>query len=193
MTTQYKVTGIYNGTLYAQYSNGWLQTLLCELDNNQPVDAPPGWNDFPLSEFDLLHSEMHTAKELKGKTVADKCALFCLVYKQHKGHPYRANKVEKANLKNVTVNTDLLKTYFDNVNYPLNATKSMADYVRHYNTVRDLCTNGKPIKSSFPAVYDKAYEQQIGDDVSKLQRYWAHLRNLGWHKVDGVWQLKPTV
>ncbi len=47
-------------------------------------------------------------------------------------------------------------------------------------------TKGVQAKSSFPMVYDKAYEKTISEDVAKLQRYWAHLRTLGWKKVDGA-------
>ena len=69
----------------------------------------------------------------------------------------------------------------------------MADYVRHYNTVRDLATNGKPVKSAFPNVYDREYEKRIAEDVSKLQRYWAHLRAHGWAKEDGTWIHKSNL
>lgn len=192
MSNTYKVTGYWDGVVYAMYKHGLLAMAIVELTNNQQLIAnnqcaPPGFDMFPLKEFDLLRSEMLTAVLLKPKSVADKVALFTLKYKQHKGQPYRAMKEEKANLKNVTVNEALLDAYFKHVNYPLNGTKSMADYIRHYNTVRDLAANGVQAKSSFPQVYDKAYEKTISEDVAKLQRYWAHLRTLGWKKVDGTW------
>lgn len=180
-STTYKVDNQF-GLAYALYTDGYLSMLLCEL---QPTDML--YSDFPLREFDLQHSEIYRAVALKPKSVADKVALFTLKYKQHKGQPYRAMKEEKANLKNVTVTEALLDAYFKHVNYPLNATKSMADYIRHYNTVRDLAANGVQAKSSFPQVYDRAYEKTISEDVAKLQRYWAHLRTLGWKKVDGAW------
>ena len=183
----YKVTGYYKGTVYAQYNEaGWLMMLFAD-NLSSESGCPPGWDMFPLKEFDLQRSEMLTAKELKAKSVADKVAMFCMLYKNHKGITYRAMKEEKANLKSVTVNEQLLNTYFATVQYPLTGIKTMADYVRHYNAVRDLATNGKPVKNSFPEVYDKQYEAMIGDDVSKLQRYWAHLRAQGWKKADGVW------
>jgi hypothetical protein len=184
----YKVTGYFDGVVYALYKNEVLEMLLCELNNPLTVnDKPVGYDMFPLREVDLTDNEMLKAVLLKPKSVADKVALFTLKYKQHKGQPYRAMKEEKANLKNVTVNEALLDAYFKHVNYPLNGTKSMADYIRHYNTVRDLAANGVQAKNSFPMVYDKAYEKTISEDVAKLQRYWAHLRTLGWKKVDGAW------
>ena len=190
-TATYKVTGYFDGVVYAMYKDGMLDTLLCQL--TKPLiskDNPPGWDMFPLQENDLINcTDMFKAVELKPKTLADKVALFCLKYKQYKKQPYQAQKIEKANLKLVTVNEQLLNTYFTNNNYPLNSTKNMADYVRHYNTVRDLTANGASQSSrAFPQVYDMAYEKIISDDVSKLQRYWAHLRSLGWKKEDGVWK-----
>lgn len=193
MSNTYKVTGYYQGVVYAMYKHGLLQMAIVELTNSEQLttnnQCPPGYDMFPLKEFDLLHSELLTATLLKPKSVAEKVALFSLHYKQHKGQPYRAMKEEKANLKAVTVTNELLNAYFKHVNYPLNTTKSMADYVRHYNTVRDLASNGAQAKSNFPMVYDMEYEKTISTDVAKLQRYWAHLRSLGWKKVEGVWQL----
>jgi hypothetical protein len=179
----YKVTNQY-GTAYAMYEHGYLTMLLSEL---KPQAGDLLHQDFPLTEFALEHSELYSSKLIVPTSVADKVALFCLLYKHYKKVSYRAMKEEKANLKTVTVNGQLLNTYFTNVNYPLSQTKSMADYVRHYNTVRDLATNGKPVKSAFPNVYDREYEKRIAEDVSKLQRYWAHLRAHGWAKEDGTW------
>lgn len=185
--TTYKVTGFLQGCIYAMYSDGWLNYLTTEGLADLNTCTPSDYAKFPLKEEDLIRSTVFKSVELKPKTVSEKVALFTMLYKEHKGHPYRAMKEEKANLKNVTVTKELLNAYFKHVNYPLNTTKSMADYVRHYNTVRDLATNGLQAKSSFPMVYDKAYEKTISEDIVKLQRYWAHLRSLGWKKENGVW------
>lgn len=178
----YKIACVV-GTAYAMYQDGWLTMLISEMK----IDDDH--LDFPCREIDLIGNTFFTNAELKPKTVADKVALFCLKYKQHKGQPYRARKEEKANMKLVTVTEQLLDTYFANVNYPLNPAKSMVDYVYHYNAIRDIAANGKPVRS-FPDVYDREYEKIIGDDVSKLQAYWAHLRAQGWSKKDGVWLRK---
>lgn len=182
----YKVTGRAPGQAYAIYQDGVLKQLLCDFD--LPAISAITGEEFPLRELDLLHSEVFTAKKLEPRSVADKVALFCLHYKQHKTVAYRAGKEEKANLKHVVVNEQLLKVYLTSASYPLTGTKSMADYVRHYNAIRDLAANGKTVKSGMPAVYDLSYEKLISEDVSKLQRYWAHLRGLGWKKENGVWK-----
>lgn len=185
--TNYKVTGHFAGVVFAQYKNGHLVQLLAELESTQPVgDVPPGWDMFPLLEFDLRHSEVLTATEIKGRSVADKVALFCLVYYRYKGQPYRAMKEEKANMGTVSVTPQLLDSYFTHTAYPLSHNKSMADYVRHYNTVRDLAHNGVPKKSAFPDYPDSEYEKTLSPE--KLSAYRVHLVSLGWKKVDGLWQ-----
>jgi hypothetical protein len=189
--TTYKITGYFRGTLYASYSRGLLQQALAELEAEQPVCEPPGGYKLPLKEFDLLHSEVLTATVLKPRTVAEKVALFCMHYKKHKSVAYRATREEKANMKLVTVNEQLLNTYFTHTAYPLTHTKSMADYVRHYNTVRDLAANGVPQKKTFPDHPDSDYEKTLSPE--KLSAYRVHLRELGWRKVDGVYKKTETI
>lgn len=179
----------YSGFAFALYKNDVLDQCINEITMNYVADNSKDMPMIPLYRQDLVYTKF-TYAELVPKTVAEKVALFSLKYKQHKGQPYRAMKEEKANLKTVTVNNQLLDAYFTNINYPLNSSKSMADYVRHYNTIRDFATNGKPVKRLFPDVYDRMYEKTIGDDVVKLQAYWQHLRDIGWHKQDGIWVKK---
>jgi hypothetical protein len=188
MSNTYKVTGKFKGAIYASYKNEWLDIAITDLGSQVQPALTPSFVQLPLREFDLKCDELLFAQEIKGKTVAEKVALFCLKYKEHKGVAYRAQKEEKANMKTVTVNAQLLDAYFSGTQFPLNQFKSMADYIKNYNTVRDLAANGVKAKSSFPDVYDLQYEHMIGVDVSKLQRYWEHLRSLGWKKVDGTWK-----
>ena len=113
---------------------------------------------------------------------------FCAMYK---GVAYRAGKEEKANMKLVSVTKELLHTYFTATQYPLSSVKSMADYVRQYNAVRDLATNGKPVKQqSFPDHPDSDYEKTLGPE--KLSAFRMHLVQLGWKKVEGVWSKKDV-
>ena len=181
-TTTYKLTmkGV-KGSAYAMFNEDLLHILINELEET-PVTLRKD------RFFEMLKGFGMTAQELVPKTVADKVAMFCMLHKNYKGFAYRAGKTEKANMRGVNVSQQLLDAYFTNTAYPLTATKTMADYVRHYNTVRDIASNGKPVKkSSFPEVYDREYERNISQDVSKLQSYWSHLRELGWRKIDGVW------
>ena len=175
------------GNAYALFTDGKLTMLTCDFET---ISQGTG---FPLLQSELLTSRTWVATELKGKSTADKIALFCMLYLQHKGTAYRTTKQERANIKHVTVNELLLNTYFKATQYPLTGLKSVSDYIRHYNQVRDLATNGQPVRQKFPDHYDREYEKMIADDVSKLQRYWAHLRSLGWSKVDGVWKQVAVV
>lgn len=179
--TTYKILALkVEGTAYAVYQDGWLTMLISEMTHDEHLD-------FPLREKDLLDAAgFWSVQHLAPKSVADKVALFCIKYKQHKNLTYRAAKEEKANLKLVTVNEQLLDAYFTHVNYPLNTTKSMADYVRHYNTVRDLATHGAKPRGGFPDVPDSEYEKTLSPE--KLSAYRLHLVQLGWKKVDGVWK-----
>lgn len=183
--TTYKVTGGgYAGHAYAMYENGFLRMLMAEFSAPETFEEPV---DFPLREVDLVNSIVYKGEQLKAKSAGDKIALFVLKYKQHKDIAYRATKQERANITHVTVTEQLLNTYFTTTQYPLAGTKSITDYIKHYNEVRDLAQNGTPAKSAFPDVYDREYEKHIGDDTSKLQRYWEHLRSKGWKRQDGVW------
>jgi len=188
MTTIYKITlrGV-TGAAYALFEKGMLTQFINELEANATVlQLMP---QLALSEVQFKGLTGITIGELKAKSAGDKIALFCFLYTKHKGTTYRTTKEDRANIVHVSVTELLLNTYFKATQYPLAGLKSISDYVRHYNEVRDLATNGTPAKkSSFPNVYDKQYEQMIGEDISKLQRYWAHLREQGWKKIDGVWQ-----
>lgn len=181
----YKITiNGSKGAAFAEYRNGILTLFINEWSNDT---EPPQY--IPMFETLLMQDQaIITVTLLVPKTVAEKVAMFCIIYKEIKGFMYRASKEEKANLKLVTVSRPLLETYFKNTSFPLSANKTMADYVKHYNTVRDITVNGQQKTSKeFPAVYDREFEKRISDDVSKLQRYWAHLRALGWRKVDDIW------
>lgn len=194
-TNVYKLTSAI-GTGYAMYTNEILETAYFDPKlSAAEIDTHAGaW--FPIHEQDLVGDSTRTNsifrqfQLLVPKTVAEKVAMFCIIHKQEKKFAYRAGKAETANLKLVSVTRELLEAYFKNTAFPLSTSKTIADYVKNYNAVRDLVTNGAPKKKSneFPFVYDRMYEKQISDDVSKLQRYWAHLRDLGWKKVDDVWR-----
>lgn len=181
-TTTYKLTmkGV-KGTAYAMFNDEVLHILINELEET-PVHLQRDRFFAMMQGFGITHQELHP------KTVADKVAMFCMLHKKYKGFAYRAGKTEKANMRGVNVNEQLLDAYFTNATYPLTTTKTMADYVRHFNTVTDISRNGKPTKkTNFPDIYDREYERTISDDVSKLQSYWSHLREIGFRKVEGVW------
>lgn len=184
----YKITlHSIKGQAYALYEKGMLSYFINELDNDQAVRAL--FPTIALSEVAFKSLTGIKIQELKPKSSSDKIALFIFTWKQHKGTTYRPTKEEKANITNVTVTQELLNTYFKATQYPLAGLKSISDYIRHYNEVRDLARNGTPTKKeTFPDVYDRDFEKMIGDNPEKLTRYRAHLRALGWQYVDGGWK-----
>lgn len=180
MTTYYKLTikGV-SGQAYASYKDGVLSMLI----NDMKVVSGSVFHVYFES---LLHTKW-IVEEIKPRSVSSKAGLFVLMYKEHRNVVYTPSKTELANLKHVTVTADLLKIYFASKDYPLAGPKTITDYIRNYNAVRDLAANGKPQRTSFPDVYDREYEKSLGDNVGKLQKYWEHLRTLGWSRRDGVW------
>lgn len=182
MTSIYKlILTEPKATLYIMYKGDNMHQLYVEVSPGHSMKCLEMLAPFTK---DKLPKE---AVELKPKTVQDKVVAFSMAYRAKFNVAYSASKVEKANLKNVQVNRDLLETYFTSTDYPLSVGKSMSDYTKHFNYIRQISANGKPVKSEFPQVYDREFEKRISDDASKLQRYWKHLRDLGWKKQDGVW------
>lgn len=191
MTTSkyYKVTSAYmKGHAFASYKSEELLMLICEW-SHQHQDARIMVQNFPITLTGLECSEVFTIKELVPRTVSEKCALFIMMFKEYRNVVYTPSKTERANLKLVTCNRQLLETYFKAKDYPLAGPKTITDYIRNYNAVRDLAANGRPVRTSFPDVYDRDYERTLGDNPAKLQLYWQHLRDLGWKKVDHTWTL----
>ena len=171
------------GAAYAQYASGVLQYFINELEGPLVANILPR---VPLAEAELQRHTGIVVTELKPRTVSEKLAAFMMAYQQHKGVAYRPTKEERANIASVTVTPELLRVYFAANAYPLAGLKSISDYVRHYNEVRDLARNGAPRKQSFPAHPDADYEKTLSPE--KLSAYRQHLHALGWRRVDGVWQ-----
>src|SRR5262245_19114497 len=143
-STTYKISihGV-TGAAYAMFENGVLSYFINEMERTSSM-----LKIMPHVSMTELQFKAHTGisiKELKPKSLSDKVALFCPMYNDLKGQPYRAMKEEKANLTHVTVTKELLNTYFKTTDFPLSPTKSMADYVRHYNAIRHIAANGKPV------------------------------------------------
>jgi hypothetical protein len=128
-------------------------------------------------------------KELKPRTVQDKVVAFCMAFRNYRNTAYTPKKNERANLVDVTVSKEMLEVYFSITEFPLSYAKSINDYIKHYNHIRDLAANGKPVKSKLPDVYDREYERKL--EGPALSTYWQHLIKMGWKKVDGSWRRPP--
>lgn len=172
------------GALYFSYKKGLLLEVLVSFEPDTLQ-----WEELreyiPYRESEIRDHQIYQIEALKPRTVADKLAAFCMLYRAHFNCAYTTKKLERANIADVTMSDKLLEVYFTNTDYPLTFAKSISDYVKHYNYIRQIATNGKPVKSKFPDVYDREYERTLEGET--LSAYWLHLNKLGWRKVDGVW------
>lgn len=186
----YKITlhGV-RGQAYVLYEDSVIRYFINELEG---VHIFTLFASVPTNEAQIKTLTGIKLQELKPKSASDKLAMFSFQYKQLKGITYTPTREERANIAHVTINEQLLNTYFKCTQYPMQGLKSITDYIRHYNAVRDLATNGAPVKAEFPAVYDRDYEKHISENTEKLTRYWQHLRALGWKKEEGVWKLQQV-
>lgn len=186
MNNIYKITmrGV-KGALYASYKDGTLFELL---NAYVPSDDIIRLGSFAYYDETALQSANYEGlgiTKLIARTVTDKITMFCTTFREHRNSPYTPKKNEKANIAQVSVSRELLEVYFINTEFPLSYAKSINDYIKHYNYVRDLAANGKPSKSRFPDVYDRDFERSLEGET--LSAYWQHLNKLGWKKTDGTW------
>lgn len=196
MNKIYKLTHKdYRGAAYAMFKKGELSEFLLLFDPAlRSYDAKAFANYFPFKEDDL--KDVCVARfayaELVPRNVEDKIAMFCMKFRAQRNSAYTAKKEERANIANVMVSEPLLNVYFANDGFPLNYAKSINDYIRHYNYIRDIASNGTPKKDGFPDVYDRDYERTL--DGEKLSAYRSHLVQMGWRVVEGSWRLieQPT-
>jgi hypothetical protein len=173
-----KMAGV-SGTGYFMFKDGVLRTLFYEFQESLYMYLPQ--REHEITEKAKFWNERGvTFEELKARTTEEKLALFCAVFKDKRGSGYTPKQNEKHNIKQVMVTERLLKTYFENTTYPLSYAKSVNDYIRNYNYVRDIDKNGAPVSNpyKFPAVYDPDFEKKLNGPA--LSDYRAHLRDLGW-------------
>jgi hypothetical protein len=180
------------GALYIGYSNAKIKEALFMfepwIENTYFENLLH--NHFPFHEGDLEQLRQRTEGSwdynlLVPRNASDKLAMFTIAFRQYRNSPYTAKKNEKANITAVSVTKELLHIYFGLADFPLTYSKSISDYIKHYNYIRDIAANGKPVKNSFPDVYDREFER--GLEGEKLSAYWQHLNKLGWKKSDGGW------
>lgn len=177
---KYTLKGV-KGCAYLSYRNGRIREALFDFQGYWLW--PEAEKGFPYLE-ELLGDD---AVKLEPRTAQDKIVMFCMTFRKHRGTPYTPKKQEKANIVQVSVTAKLLDVYFSSTDFPLSYAKSINDYIKHYNFIRDLERNGRPTKSRFPDVYDRDFERTL--DGETLSAYRQHLIKLGWKKVEGVWTL----
>ncbi|MBA9078960.1 hypothetical protein [Rufibacter quisquiliarum] len=185
-----------NGAMYLGFKDGILNNFASEL--NVPL-TDDQWHylrqRLPLREANINELTQANLKitPVVAKSVQDKVILFCQFYKSYRGVSYVAKQLEKANLKNIPVNKDLLKVFFEDglQNFTLQ------NYINRINITKDYLKNGLPgaQATKMPDYYDRDFERKLGRE--EIQQYHAHLYSKGWVKeyngtTGTVWKEKKT-
>ena len=125
----------FTGAIYARYKDG----VFAALDGDDAQLTPEQWSyllrTVPVRDANWSQAELGTlqATLVVPKSVKDKLVAFCAAYRQHRGVPYQAKLLEKANLKDVVVSDDLLKVFFES---PLQ-NFTLKNYIDRINITRD--------------------------------------------------------
>jgi hypothetical protein len=168
------------GCAYLLYKGGRLNALNWEF-NRELNHAEKNFITLPTTEQELAELRpVFVTTEIKMRTATEKLKVFCMYFKAKRRSTYTPKKQERANIKEVVVSKPLLEVYFNNTDFPLNYAKSINDYIKHYNYIRDLAQNGKPATTRYPDQYEKSFEAKL--TPQELPKYWQHLRRLGWTK-----------
>jgi hypothetical protein len=174
-----KMSGV-NGAGYFMFKEGILRTLYYEFEEWLGIFLPQREKD--IHDMKGFWNEKGvTFVELVPKTTEEKLALFCAFFKEKRGSGYTPKQNEKNNIKNVMVTEKLLQVYFSNQTYPLSYAKSVTDYIRHYNYIRDIEKNPQGLAQrpqSMPERPDTAYEKTLNGPA--LSSYREHMYKLGW-------------
>ncbi|MEO1253404.1 MAG: hypothetical protein AAFY41_00780 [Bacteroidota bacterium] len=146
----------WDGFIYLRYVEGKLIdiTLVQEM-SPQAYDAI--LSQLPQYEQDILEQDQLMAltisenikcavvdkvsyQKINARSAKDKIVLFCGAFKTYRGVPYHPSQHEKANIKNVPVNKELLEAFF--TSHVHNFT--IDNYISRISIIRDHAKNGAP-------------------------------------------------
>ena len=187
MTTSiYKLTSpkIKGGGIYLNYQAGFLKAI--DVADAKPSAEQLGYllNVLPVYEQELDGIKWGTmvVTPLPVKSVKDKIALFCAVYKEYRQVVYTPTQTEASNIRTVPVNGELLTVFFES---PLRD-YSIRNYITRINTTKDILKNGRDIQERFPNDYSHELYHKLPPD--RLLAYQKHLFSLGYRQnKTGKW------
>ena len=174
------------GLVYLCYRNGLLSsidgadaTLTAKQWSYLLMGVPPQEKEIENWQLGEMRASLVVPRSVKEKVVA-----FCAAYKASRGVHYQAKLLEKANLKDVPVNDELLKVFFES---PLQ-NFTLKNYIDRINITKDQARNGRDGTSHFPSQWDPVFFKSL-HDPQLMMAYQAHLRRLGWRydKARNVW------
>jgi hypothetical protein len=181
-TSMYKLTSpkIKGGGIYLNYQAGFLKAI--DVADAKPSPEQLGYllNILPVWEKQLATGEVNfgsmVVTPLPVKSVKDKIALFCAVYKEYRQVVYTPTQTEASNIRTVPVNGELLTVFFES---PLRD-YSIRNYITRINTTKDILKNGRDIQERFPNEYSYELYHKLPPD--RLLAYQKHLFNLGFRQ-----------
>ena len=189
-TSIYKLTSpkIKGGGIYLNYQAGFLKAI--DVADAKPSPEQLGYllNILPVWEKQLATGEVNfgsmVVTPLPVKSVKDKIALFCAVYKEYREVVYTPTQTEASNIRTVPVNGELLTVFFES---PLRD-YSIRNYIARINPTKDILKNGRDIQERFPNDYNHDLYHKLPPD--RLLAYQKHLIACGYKRnKTGKWVL----
>jgi hypothetical protein len=182
------------GTVYIYYFDGQLAGLDFGLATLKPDQVEYLLAHTPVrsSELATVQIGQVTVKLLEPRSIQDKVIMFCQWFRRYRGVTYTAKILEKANLKGIPVNVELLDVFF---NSPL-ANFTLSNYIQRINQTKDHLKNGaERQRARFPNEWSRETEAKYqGKD---LEEYYQHLYRAGWRRESGpagsVWKFHPEL
>lgn len=188
LTTLYKASSpnLPGGSIYLSYKQGQLAAF--DVADTKLTPNQLGWllQRLPVSEAEITTADLSTLKVelVPGRTAKDKIKMFCAAYRDFRGVTYQPTQNEVANIKNVPVSADLLRTFFE---CPLLDFR-IGNYVARINVTKDFLKNGRDLAARMPNYFDKEYFKHC--EGERLMAYKKHLHALGWRydSARNIWK-----
>lgn len=139
-----------------------------------------------------LRAEGYQLTVEREQSTHDRIALWCKLYKQAKGLPYRISASDSGKMKKLQVTEPLLRYYLDDnradkagaAGWLWKGKQSIGNLARYWNEVRTAMVAPEP--SRHPDHWDRAHLAKL--DPSGISEYYRHLKAIGLvpkHHRDG--------
>ena len=184
--TQFKYTSAIDTDKWvlATYRDGVLFKLhgihmIGDLWDSIPINKPIPHKEEEVVKMAQLCDYAVTVEKVKETSTGAKVRAFSAAYKDHLGITYKVLKNEPRKLEGIPVDSELLAAYFTSKEWWGNQPKSITNYTRNINNVRQLLASKEIPKNDFPDDWSKDYYSSL-KPPSKAMDYLKHLYRLGW-------------
>lgn len=168
-----------DGKIFIAYRDQVLYSVIIETkDGLTDKQAEKLLAQIPNNESEIISAMAHIGLTVTGEQLNEKIALFARMYEASTGIKYKITSAEVGKIKLIEMDEELLSFYFSTNDFKLRE-KSVSNYVKYYNYIRQLINNpDKYVKPEFPNEYNAAFERNLsGHDIA---RYRQHLKDRGW-------------